>query len=514
MSKEKISSGINKPSATNKKLQWLPLGIILLVATALYLYQLGTESFWVDELYSVNDAKAIPERIGLIRPVYYVLLYFWMFLGSSDAWLRSLSVIFALVSIVLIYLLGRKVAGEGVGLIAALLLTLSPLYINFAQMVRMYSLGTALALGGTLALVYTLEKPTNLSFGCWAVSRWLMIITAPLNGALIVPDILLLVWKLRQHRRGRFLFGKWLLILLILWSPFLAILVSKAMPFLTNAFDVTAKVSSSPSTSVRHSFPTILDVVRKLRNFSAFPFPSTSRLMSWFYQGYTLMSVGLLSLALVRKHRSGKLIWIAISAFLPALMIFFVSKRLWIDRYMLFLCPYILILLAAGFMRVWRMQRFVAIGVALVYFLAVSGGIVRYYSVLDRQDWRGIAQEITTQEQPGDAIVLSGGSPSMKMTTALAHYYSGSAPVSVNPKLCTNNNITAADFEAALESLPTQSSRLWILCSEDFAPETFNQFFGEKFQLQSHQEFRNENFYREDDWLHLFLATPSIANPS
>ena len=75
MSKEKISSGIDEPPITNKKIQWLPLSLILLVATALYLYQLGTESFWVDELYSVNDAKAVPVDFPLIRPLYYVLLY-------------------------------------------------------------------------------------------------------------------------------------------------------------------------------------------------------------------------------------------------------------------------------------------------------------------------------------------------------------------------------------------------------------------------------------------------------
>ncbi|MBE9126143.1 MULTISPECIES: hypothetical protein [unclassified Coleofasciculus] len=37
--------------------RWISISLILLVATALYLYQLGTESLWIDELYSVHDAK-------------------------------------------------------------------------------------------------------------------------------------------------------------------------------------------------------------------------------------------------------------------------------------------------------------------------------------------------------------------------------------------------------------------------------------------------------------------------
>ncbi|NEO91442.1 MAG: hypothetical protein F6K56_14845, partial [Moorea sp. SIO3G5] len=156
MKAEKLNS-----AETSIQADWLwqsiPIALILLLAAGLYLYQLGTESLWVDELYSVNDAKRLPDRLSLMRPLYYILLWLWMQFGSSDAWLRGLSVLFGLGSVFLTYQLGRRVAGKATGLIAALLLALSPLFINFAQMVRMYTLGTCLGLGGTLALVHALE---------------------------------------------------------------------------------------------------------------------------------------------------------------------------------------------------------------------------------------------------------------------------------------------------------------------------------------------------------------------
>ncbi|NEP88163.1 MAG: hypothetical protein F6K18_15730 [Okeania sp. SIO2C2] len=481
--------------------QWMPITLILLLATGLYIYQLGTESMWVDELYSINDAKGNISLFG-IRPIYYILLKFWMLFGTSDSWLRSLSVVFGLASVFLIYQLGRRVSGEGTGLIGALLLTLSPLFINFAQMVRMYSLGTCLAIGGSLALVYALENPTNYSMAWWAGTRVLMNITAPLNATLLLPDILIFCLKFRQQRDVLFRFGKWVLVGLVLWFPSLWALVSSTIGFLTSALTISDKVETSSS---RHAFPSILEVIRKLRHFTAFPFPSTSKAISLFYQAYTIILLFLFSFGLIKKHRSGKLLWIAAWAFIPAAMIFLVSQRLWIDRYLLFVCPYILILLAAGFMRVWNLQRTVAIVIAIIYLFATTNGLVRFYTVQDRQDWRAIAQVINVTEKPGDKIVLSIGSE--KMTTALAHYYHGTASI-YRKNICSISEVNKTDLEVELSNL-LPIERLWLVCQRDFDQTLFEKTFGDQLKVEKHWAFTNEQFYREKDLMHLFLATPN-----
>jgi len=383
------------------------------------------------------------------------------------------------------------------------MLTLSPLFINFSQMVRMYSLGTCLGLAGTLALVQALDNPTNKTMAWWAIMRALMVLTAPLNATLIIADILLFRW--RFHRQGKILwrFTKWLLFLVALWLPALIVLVSQSLPFLVGALDVTAKNTASAS---RHAYPSAVEVIRKLRNFTAFPFPSTSKLMSLFYQGYTLLLAGLLGLALIRKHRSPHLLWITTWLLLPAAMIFLVSQRLWFDRYMLFLAPYLLILLAAGIVRIWDYQRVVVIGLAVIYLVAVSGGLVRYYTVLDRQDWRGLAQAISINEQPGDAIILSGGSASPKMTTGLTYYYHGDAPIIVEPRLCSTRNLTASEVDLGIKSIPNSASRFWLVCGSEFNQQQLQTWFAEKLEWEKHQQFRNENFYRNNDYMNLLLA--------
>lgn len=487
--------------------QWLPIALILLLATGLYLYQLGTESMWIDELYSINDAKGIFPNPGFTRPVYYILLRVWMLFGTSDSWLRSLSVVFGLASVFLTYQLGRRVAGEATGLIAALLLTLSPLFINYAQMVRMYSLSTCLAIAGSLALVYALENPTNSLMAWWACTRVLMYLTAPVNVTLLLPDVLIFGLKFRKQRGVLLRFGKWLLLVIILWLPSVWEILSSRVSarFFKSAIDAKQETD-------KQSYPSLREVIRKLKNFTAFPYPSPSKAVSLFFRVYNIILVFLLSFSVVTKHRSGKLLWIAAWALIPGTILFLISSPgLWnTDRYILFLCPYVLILLAAGFMRLWIWQPTVAIVIAIIYLVAVSNGLVRYYTVQDHQDWRGVAQVINTMEKPGDQILIDErlGIMEEKIATSLAYYYHGVAPIYSNREICWFPQ--KSSLEEALGNL-LSIERLWLICGNDFDDKAFQNTFGNKLQLQKHWEFNNNlDFYSNgNDLMHLFLATPN-----
>jgi len=59
-----------------------------------------------------------------------------MYFDRSEAALRSLSLLAGLISIYLLYLLGRALLGAGVGLISAALLALSPFALYYSQEAR------------------------------------------------------------------------------------------------------------------------------------------------------------------------------------------------------------------------------------------------------------------------------------------------------------------------------------------------------------------------------------------
>ncbi len=222
------------------------------MSACLGFYQLGAESLWIDELYSVHDAllmKPAPleivNRFSQIRPIYYLLLRIWMVFGQDEVWLRSLSVLFGVGSVFLTYHLGRKIAGEAVGILASLMLALSPMFIYFAQMVRMYSVGTFLGILGSLFLALALGAPKAKYFAGWAVVRSLVFLTAPLNLALLVPDLILLGLTFRKQPQVLKDTAKWFLLIGILCLPSAYSLLAETLPFLKKALGLTENIAAS-----------------------------------------------------------------------------------------------------------------------------------------------------------------------------------------------------------------------------------------------------------------------------
>ncbi len=126
------------------------LAAILLFGFLIRLISLN-QSFWLDEtaqavlsrapIFSVDYAKDFQP------PLYYVLSHMWMMLGIREEWfLRLPSVIFAVLTIYLTYILGQKLFNKNTGLIAAAMLAGSPFHLYFSQEFRMYSLLTLLCL--------------------------------------------------------------------------------------------------------------------------------------------------------------------------------------------------------------------------------------------------------------------------------------------------------------------------------------------------------------------------------
>src|SRR3990172_6345323 len=144
----------------------LTLGAVLLAAAALRLWGLGHKSLWFDEAYSVYIARQALEEIPrLLRlydthpPLYYVLLHLWMGVaGEGEVAGRVPSVVASLAAIGLTYLLGRRLAGEGVGLLATVLLAASPFQVTGAQEARMYPFLMLFGGGASYALWLALAE--------------------------------------------------------------------------------------------------------------------------------------------------------------------------------------------------------------------------------------------------------------------------------------------------------------------------------------------------------------------
>ena len=94
-------------------------------------------------------------------PLYYILMHLWVnIFGVSEISLRFPSLIFSVLSIFFIFKLTKALYDEEVGLISALLLSVSPYSINYAHDAKMYSMLWFL---GILSFYY-FYKFTNRSY--------------------------------------------------------------------------------------------------------------------------------------------------------------------------------------------------------------------------------------------------------------------------------------------------------------------------------------------------------------
>lgn len=116
------------------------------------------------EDHSVRNLFVSLRDAGMHPPFYYIVLrYFLKYIGNDAFYLRLFSIILSLFSIVCIYLLGKTVCNDRVGVLSALILAISSYGIKYGAMVRPYPLAMLLSIVAT-TLVYQLCKDEKFAF--------------------------------------------------------------------------------------------------------------------------------------------------------------------------------------------------------------------------------------------------------------------------------------------------------------------------------------------------------------
>ncbi len=131
-----------------KKLNYAILILIIFFGSFLRFYKIDKESLWNDELASwersnhVSLKEVISDAISDVHPPGNQILLFFVikFFGDSEFWLRLPSGIAGIISIFLIYLIGRKVYSEWEGIISSALMAVLWFPIYYSQEARVYSL--------------------------------------------------------------------------------------------------------------------------------------------------------------------------------------------------------------------------------------------------------------------------------------------------------------------------------------------------------------------------------------
>ncbi len=348
----------------------LPL-LILLVAFGVRAGSLDTQGLWRDEVDQWRFALAPWSemvqnftRAGWNGPLFSPILRGWITLtGDSVYAMRYFSLLWGVVTVALVYTLGRRLVRHETALWAAGVAALSPYFIWYAQEIKMYTWVPALAL---LAL-YALERATVSARKRW----WVGVLIATslafyshILAALLIPVEVL--WFLLHPTRHPRAWQGAVVVGLLLTLPYLPLLRWQ-VPILFKAEE-----TGYPTYTLAQMVTTLVN------GWSAGigvadPFWEQFTIYAISFFG-ALALLGLGRLAWQKRTRPAVariLVWLA----LPLLAIWLVSlwRPLFTDRYLIWTAPAFYLLAGAGMAALTRMERRFA-PVLLAGLLVLGGG--------------------------------------------------------------------------------------------------------------------------------------------
>ncbi|MGW8145003.1 MAG: glycosyltransferase family 39 protein, partial [Anaerolineales bacterium] len=190
--------------------QYIAIGLIILLAAILRLWNLGSESAWIDEAYSITLARH--SILDILKgtaadqhpPLYYLLLKFWLLFGSGVTYARFLSVIIGVINVGQVLHFGYRTAGIAIGILAGLLVAISPMHVWYSQEIRMYILLVSLTTASTAALWWALKDNKLWQWSAYCLFSILSLYTQYFAAFIFFAQgvwILIWVWRERQFNK-------------------------------------------------------------------------------------------------------------------------------------------------------------------------------------------------------------------------------------------------------------------------------------------------------------------------
>lgn len=371
---------------------------LALVATLLRLLHLGSKSVWVDECASMTFAQQPWREFwttmgqGEANMVaYYLLLRGWIHFGNTEFVVRFLSVIPAVATVWVIYLLGKRLFSARVGLVGALLLSVNPCHVAYSQEARSYALLVFLSALSLLTFVIAIEHSTAANWFLYAVVTTASVYAHFFAGLLILGQwfSLILLPRPLLDRRKFFLsaLGIGLATLPALW--FILKKDVGQLEFIPN--------------------PGFMEVYRLLLFLTSYGGKVYGVLLAIVY----VISLGACIRLFSEKWRHSRhsiefwhfallLSCLLLPVFLD-MTISRLGKQMFYYRYLIICLPALIVLVARGFCSL-RSPYLLVTGLIIVSFLSLAT-VQRYYST-PKENWRGATRYLLGNSHPNDTIIV------------------------------------------------------------------------------------------------------------
>lgn len=205
-----------------KKKTILFLFIITVIGLILRIYNLAKFGFGYDEALQLIFIKLFPKAIffpyvtiaGTIPIFFRILILGWMNIASNEYFLRFFSVIWAIFSIIGIYKLGEIIFSKRIGILSALILSISPLHIYYSQELTHRSLDIFFAISSSYCFFKFLKYKNRSSSILYVLSTLAFIYAYPLN---LLIFLIQNIFFFTFYYKDKYLRRKWIVLQLIIF---------------------------------------------------------------------------------------------------------------------------------------------------------------------------------------------------------------------------------------------------------------------------------------------------------
>jgi len=465
-----------RPRGGGGSVTWWLLALTV-AAGLLRFYRIGSQSLWVDELWTLKAAAVGAEltAVGVFTnvqgPLHAVLVHLVSTLSTSEAALRSISAVFGTATVPLIYLLGSEVVDRRTGLIAAGLATVSPFLIWYSQELRNYALLIFLSAAATVAVWRVVTRRTGpwISYGVTVALAALSNLSAAFLAA---AHWVFAVPRAREDRR---FLARWMvtfLLVLICLSPWIWGVTRWVQ------MDRVAERVTTPGADVKQ------ERLRGDTTFTPMAIPYSLYAMVYGYSvgpsnaelhtlgpvaafrshgpavvgAIALMTAaGLVGIAMFWRDRL-RLRLLVSTAVVPMLAVTLLASlniKVFNARYVAVMAPLVIVVLASGIRRMPAAGAWV-VGCGIVGMSLM--GVVNYHTESGywREDVRSAARHLEAVEQRGDVVLVP------VVTDVFDHYYGGALERHLlYPGQCGSDSEVAERVRA----VTTGHARLWFVRS-------------------------------------------------
>ena len=395
-----------------------PLLAILLIGYFLRVYDLSNESIWLDEAFSIVRAKLNLSQIFFRPetnpPLYYSILHVWINLfGDSEFSVRFPSVLFGSLSIFMVYKVGNEIFDKDVGILSSLLLGLSVFHIRYSQEARTYSLAVLLTLLSMYFFIKILREKSYKFFFGYILSSTLLIYSHIYGLFIIISqNIYIIALFILSKEIYGFNLKRWILIqilLIILFIPWVNIFITQTFNVLQVGFWTPLPSLSSIEASFKTysgSSTLLFWLFMILSPFSVIKYEKISGDFSWknFFRSMELYrwKISLLNTDKIFLL----LLWLLTPIILP-FTISRLSTPIYHTKYTIVASLAFYLLVSKGISNIpYRCIKIIVVIVIIAFSMVY---LQRYYTKINKQQWRDVANYIDKNANKLDMLLFHAG---------------------------------------------------------------------------------------------------------